>query len=554
MLHATIPRMGKDLYSFVIVDDEPEIREGIRDNIRWEDFGFRFAGAWSNGVEALEACSRQAPDVLMTDINMPFMDGLALSERLLETAPSTKVLILTGYDDFGYARTALRLHVNDFILKPVTPSEFKATLTKLKEKLDAERAESRDLELLKKQLQESLPLLKERFLNSLLWDISTGPEPAERIAYLDLPLPAHACAWQVMAVDHERSGNNQTDELELLAERNLIQRTLDDSYPHMVFQDREGRVIILAWGEGTGQLYHESLKASEQLRERIARAGGSGVLISLGEAVEGMARVPRSYQDALGALAWGRMRGSRGMVAYRESLGGRTASGADAALSRAAWLKTISTALKTASAEDAVSVINEMTDAFKSGAFGVGEYRLTLQLALASVLQAADELGIAAAELFSTGEDPFARLHELTSPESARLWFSGIVVAFIQSLSSRQEKFAASKVREACEYMESNYADPDLSLPGLCKDLYISASYFSAVFRKLQDMTFVEYLTDLRIRKAMELLRTSAMKSYEIAELVGYRDAHYFSVSFRKITGITPTSYRNGNGSDHEEE
>ena len=544
------------MYSFVIVDDEPEIREGIRDNIRWEEFGFRFAGAWSNGVEALEACRREAPDVLMTDINMPFMDGLALSEGLLETAPSTKVLILTGYDDFGYARTALRLHVDDFILKPVTPSEFKAILTKLKLRLDAEKAESRDLELLKKQLQESLPLLKERFLNSLLWDSGMGSDPMERMAYLGLPLPDRAAAWQVMAVDYERSGNNQTDELELLAERNLIERTLDDGYPHLVFQDREGRVIILAWGEGTERLYHESLKASEQLRERIARAGGTGVLIGLGEAVEGIGRIPRSYQDATGALAWGRMRGNRGIVAYRESLGGKAASGVGVASSRAAWVRTISAALKTASAEEAVSAINELADAFKSGAFGVEEYRLTLQLSLASVLQAADELGIAAAELFVPGEAPFARLLDLAQPENARVWFSEIVARFIQSLSSRQEKFAASKVREACEYMERNFADPDLALPGLCKDLYISASYFSAVFRKLQDMTFVEYLTDLRIRKAMELLRTSAMKNYEIAEQVGYRDAHYFSVSFRKITGTTPTAYRNGsgNGSDDEEE
>ncbi len=151
--------MSKHLYSFVIVDDEPEIREGIRDTIPWEDLGFTFAGAFANGKEALEWVEQNPPDVLITDINMPFMDGLVLSELVLERSPRTRVLIISGYDDFEYARRALQLQVHDYIVKPITPTEFKATLITLKSALDHEREQEQDLERIKKQLAENLPPL-----------------------------------------------------------------------------------------------------------------------------------------------------------------------------------------------------------------------------------------------------------------------------------------------------------------------------------------------------------------------------------------------------------
>lgn len=158
--------MNEYLYSFVIVDDEPEIREGIRDTIPWEKLGYSFKGAFANGKDALEYVENYPPDVLVTDINMPFMDGLVLSELVLQRSPKTKVLIISGYDDFEYARKALQLQVQDYIVKPITPGEFKETLHKLKDVLDKERAEEQDLERLKKQLAENLPLIKERFLTN----------------------------------------------------------------------------------------------------------------------------------------------------------------------------------------------------------------------------------------------------------------------------------------------------------------------------------------------------------------------------------------------------
>ena len=193
--------MQNSLYSFVLVDDEPEIREGIRDSIPWEELGFRFAGACSNGNEALELAERSPPDVLMTDINMPFMDGLALGERLGSVAPATKVIIISGFDDFEFARRALKLQVYDYIVKPITPLEFKDTLRKIKLTLDQERAARRDLEHIHRQLDDSLPLMKERFLNTLVQGSIKPDLINERMDYFNLPIPTKTGTWQCLALD-----------------------------------------------------------------------------------------------------------------------------------------------------------------------------------------------------------------------------------------------------------------------------------------------------------------------------------------------------------------
>jgi len=294
------------LYSFIIVDDEPEIREGIRDNIPWESLGFRFAGACADGNQALELIEREPPDVVMTDINMPFMDGLTLCERVLSVSPATKVLILTGYDDFDYARKALQLQAQDFLLKPLTPGEFKATLEKLKARLDEEHGARRDMELLKRQLEESLPLLKERFLNQLL--AGGGPEASERALRLGLPFPASEAAYHVTLVDFDRRPEGPSFDLDILAERNLIERILDENSggrgrTAVVFQDAEDRLALLSWTRDGQLLYRDALKTAETIRSRLLRAGFEPVSIGLGEPAASIPLLGESYQGARPARA-----------------------------------------------------------------------------------------------------------------------------------------------------------------------------------------------------------------------------------------------------------
>jgi two-component system response regulator YesN len=532
------------LYSFVLVDDEPEIREGIRDTIPWGPLGFSFAGACANGFEALELAERIQPDVVMTDINMPFLDGLAFTDRLVTVAPAAKVLIISGYDDFEYVQKALRLQVYDYIVKPITPEELRAALEKLKITLDRERAERLNLERIKRQLEESLPLLRERFLARLIEGKADRELVRERAAYFGLPLPLEGAAYQCLTVDLVCRRGGEDFDIDLIAQRNILEQSLNATgvipVPGLLFQDREDRLTLLIWGADPLHLYRAGLKTAELFCRNLLSLGLDSV-VGVGEPVENLESLPESWNSAADALRTAVLRGKSGVAVYREVTGktGSLRPGPDPH-----WGKRIAAALKTGGWDEASRLAGEMTEYFQRVSFTIKEYHIKFSLVLAALIRCCEDLEIPGAEIFPAGMDPFAEINRLTNLDAVRLWFVSLTDRIAGYIQTRQENFAQVKVREALEYLESHYGDPSLSLQTLCKKLDISMSYFSANLKKYHNKTFVEELAGIRLAKAMELLRTTDLMTYEIAERIGYRDPHYFSLSFRKHTGLTATEYR----------
>jgi two-component system response regulator YesN len=529
------------LYSFVIVDDELEIREGIRDTIPWEELGFAFAGACANGFEALDLAERILPDVVMTDINMPFMDGLTFTERLLSVSPHTKVLIISGYDDFDYARKALQLQVYDYIVKPVTPGEFKTLLGKLRQTMDEERVSRQDMEYIKKRLAESLPLLRERFLVHIIEGKFNRNSLEERFAYFGLPLPPEGAAYQCLVLDFVHRREGEAFDIDLISIRNILEKFLAPFVPGISFQDSVDRLVILIWDLDKGAVYREGLKIAELLWHNLQSVGFKDLALGAGEAVESLESLGFSYNAAAEALSWAILRGKKGLTAYRELVGKSGAQGAG----NSGWGRKIVSALKIGAGDEACRYIDDMVYYFRNSPFTLGEYHIKLRLVLAALLQGLEDMEIPWEAIFpSSMNDPFEGIKDLKNLDEVRTWFVLLAESINAYTNTRQENFALVKVREALDYLESHYDDPSLSLQGLCKKLNISTSYFSAIFKKHHNKTFVEELTDIRIGKAMELLRTTDMMTYEIAGRIGYRDAHYFSLGFHKYTGLTATEYR----------
>jgi two-component system response regulator YesN len=541
--------MGDSLYTFILVDDEKEIRESIRDTVPWNDLGFCFAGACADGYEALELAERIQPDAVITDINMPFLDGLSFTDRLLLASPDTKVLIISGYDDFEYTRKALQLKVYDYILKPVTPGELKAILKKLKTALDEDREKRLNMKHIKEQLAQSMPLLRERFLSRLVEGKLEMEAVRERIRYFNLPLPVDGAAYLCVILDFIRRRGGENFDIDLLAQRNVLEKSLDAGDDKntfrqttgILFRDREDRLVILFSGKDSIHLYREGLRIAEGFCRDLLNMGFTETIIGMGETAEKMEDIPRSFDTAEDALTTAILRGKGGITAYRE-LAGR------AGVNRAEtpqWDRRIFSALKAGDRDGAFGGIKEMVGSFRNAPFTVEDYHRKITLVLAALIRCCADLEIPEEVVFPPPSDPFTELAALENLEEVEYCLTVFLERIIQYTEARQDKFAQVKVREALDYLECHYADPGLSLGSLCKRLDISMSYFSAVFKKYHDRTFVEELTAIRLNKAMELLRTTDMLSYEIADKIGYRDAHYFSLSFRKYTGMTTTEYRN---------
>ncbi len=210
-----------ELYRIILVDDEEEVRKSIIRKIDWEEAGFFVAGDAENGEDALEKIEALEPDVVLTDIRMPYMDGLTLAERIRQKYPSMKIVIFSGFDDFEYAKQAIKLNVTEYILKPVNVEELTAILKRIKVNLDQEIEQKRNVNLLRENYIRSLPILRENFLNEL---VSHSMDPAiveSRMREYDLDLLG-AKKWIAAAIDIEEPEKERMGQLAIHQEKDLI--------------------------------------------------------------------------------------------------------------------------------------------------------------------------------------------------------------------------------------------------------------------------------------------------------------------------------------------
>lgn len=210
------------LYRILLVDDEEEIRQGIIYKFDWKANGFEIAGDAENGQDAIEKAEKLKPDVIITDIKMPFMDGLTLCQRIYENMPEVKLVIFSGFDDFDYAKEAIKSNVIEYILKPVNPDELISVLHKIKEILDKEINERYNIEILREYYIKSLPVLREQFLVSLIEGGISKKRIEEQMIQYDIDLLSKLWTISIVRID-----NTQTEQKELIPV--TVKRIVDEN-------------------------------------------------------------------------------------------------------------------------------------------------------------------------------------------------------------------------------------------------------------------------------------------------------------------------------------
>lgn len=525
------------MYTILIIDDEPVVREGISENIDWAALGFELVGACGDGREGAKEIERLEPDVVLTDICMPFVDGLELASFVGERFPRTKTILLTGYDEFEYAQEAVKLKVSDFLLKPITADELRSLFERVREELDRERSEQHNLERLREQLHESVPLLRERFLNRLIRSAAGEAEVRHKVALLELSLPGPY--WVVLVVDADRL--EPEDELTRLGIQNTVAQTLEGRYEAISFRTpREETVVLLSVPRERTAL-SRAIACAEELSDAVHSQLDVGVSIGAGYPVSDIGRLESSYREARTALDHRLVLGPNQIVTIEQARG--RSNGTQADTDGGGHTRLIGT-IKSGTSEETRRAVRELIQRYRESGRTIDECYVAMQRLLADVLNALESLGVDYSEVLGEGVNPFRELGELKTLEAVEQWFCDFQQQARDVLASRRDEHSKVKVVEAQNYVAEHYAEPRFSLSQLCAALSISKSYFSSIFKSHTGKTFVEYLTEVRTERAKELLRAFDMKSYEIAEKVGFRDPHYFSLTFKKQTGHSPTEYR----------
>ncbi len=530
------------MYRILIIDDEQVVREGISASIDWDALGFELVAACRDGREGLEAASRLRPDVVITDICMPFVDGLELAGAIGEQLPGTKTILLTGYDEFEYAQEAVKLKVHDFLLKPITAEELTEMLEELRKQLDGERDQRRRLERLQEQLRASLPVYRERFLNRL---VSSGPQAQggdtrQTLELLELELPGPNYVAIICDLDPSLSEESADEHLSGLALQNILSEVTGEGRGMVSFSTPGEEAVAIVSVEGRGEALLRALETAEKIAERAQRELHRTITVGIGESASGLRSLPRSYAEARTALEHRFVLGGNQIITIQQVRGGTAPPSATESEPRWRYIQ----AIKAGFSQEAVSALREVVSSLRWKGEDMDHCHVVMHQLLGDTISAFDAIGLEYRLVPSIGSNPFRQLTSFKTLEEIERWFVELVEGARHLLEGRRQKHSRLKAVEAEEYIRDHYMEPDLSLQKVCSALAVSKSYLSSIFKAHCGMTLVEYLTTVRMERAKMLLSSEDRKIYEVAEAVGFRDAHYFSLTFKKQTGQSPTEFR----------
>ena len=530
-----------------LVEDEVVMRNGIKNNIPWEQEGFEFVGEASDGELAYPLIKREKPDILITDIRMPFMDGLELSRLVKKELPQIKIIILSGYNEFDYAKTAIGIGVTDYLLKPISSAKLLEAVKKVADMIEKEQDNARLIERYEKEMEENTLQEKHKLWGSLVSNRLSTIELLEKGQRLGMDFTASAYLVFLFKLMEEGDATGCSEELNRASEK---VNDLTGAWKNALSFDRspEGWAFLIK-GESEEEVrstFEEAKKELLELTESYPKVEYFG---GIGSVVHRIGDIQTSYKEAARAFS-NRFFLDANQIADSSELLPRWTENdrkidVSKMLSKKREHELVERFFKNGTVEEVDSFLDELFQ-------GIGEQNCKSLLYRQYVVM---DLFFCATDFLDNLEIPTANLPEecrdinqiVEKAGSAGELREQIGILFTETMQLRDghSKKKYSKLLEyAKSFIDENYKHDDMSLNTVAAQVNISPSYFSTIFSNEMGQTFVEYLTRVRLDKAKELLMCSTMRTAEIGYEVGYKDSHYFSYIFKKIVGCSPKEYR----------
>lgn len=530
------------MYKVFLVDDEIVIREGIRNNFMWEGSGFTLSGEAPDGEIALSMLQDVKPDILVTDIRMPFMDGLELTRQAIAAMPWLHVIFISGYDEFAYAKEALALGAHDYLLKPVDAQELLDALGRVAVRIERERTEQANLDALREQFSTNSQYLKEKIVQELFQqrvDVDGQASFHDRARRLGMTL--HANCYMAMLVTPQYSGKWHE---ESLAVQMQLRRLSNASGGTVYFCESGGYPLLLVLGDTAVDLEERSYGVAQTIQHELQRTVGIQTLVSLGKAVDSLAGIPDSFaaaqkvRDSSDALVTSQQ-GLRSILGVEDI-------GTESGLSLAELdIMPINQQLQFVSQKDIDTILERyiasLGDSALHSAMMVNYIYVEIVLAASKIIK---DSGGDPKEVLPAEYQQDSALSRLQSVQEVRPLIRDVLACAVSYRDDQSSGRHGPMIRKAQAFLSEHYHDPNTGLRDVASHVALSNNHFCTVFAQEMGKTFTEYLTDLRLSKAKGLLRTTQLRSSEIAYQVGYNDPHYFSYLFKKNTGVSPREYR----------
>jgi two-component system response regulator YesN len=535
------------MFKVFLVEDEIVVREGIRKNIPWEQYGFLYAGDAPDGEFALPLIRQIQPDLLITDIKMPFMDGLALIELVRKELPRTKIVIISGYDDFSYAQQAIRMGVEQYLLKPIVKEKLAEVLVSLKKKMESERQQEEYLARFQREAQEYETFSRRRFFEKIVTGGLSVLEISETAKSMGINVNApfyNIVLFSLNSAGYDGSAP-ESYTVALAAVQDKVTQYIV-SHPELIlFRWNVTTYAVLLKG-GQDDIARHTGDCVENIHSRCAIAGREvDWYIACGTPVSRLGAIPACFAEASRVLSYRYLCPEEHILseASIRHVRKKVCPEADTG-NQEVCQERIRGFVASGAAEEIDRFIDQLFQSAGEEAVSLPYFcrylTMTVYLATAEYL---DSIGCRGDGFWPLELRP---KDDVATPAEARQYVRQVIGQAMDLRDSESKKQQHDLLAQAIGFIDEHYPDESISLDRVAREVNISPNYFSAMFSQEVGQTFVEYLTGKRISEAKRILRQTDKRSSEIAFAVGYKDPHYFSFVFRKVSGCTPSEYRRG--------
>ena len=542
----------ENMLKVFLAEDEFIIREGIKNNIDWQAHGYEFCGEASDGELAFPLIQKTRPDILITDIKMPFVDGLALSRLVKKELPETEIIILSGYEEFDYAKEAIQIGVARYLLKPINGETLLQEIDSVAEIILGKQKEKEIREKYQKEMEENS--LRDQM--DLFQHLVTGDCSMEELLSvadkLDLKIMAPWYSIVLLKIQSMKHDYEEYSGSIVVVDERIAKLAEPE---HVLVFDRalEGRAFLFK-ADSEEELLAYQKEYLGDVKEVLSGYANLRYFGGIGTPVNRLREIPASFEDASHAFA------HRYLVAESCILDSSLLMQEGAAEHEDFRISAVNPEqidrakmqefLRTGDLDEVVYFVDEFFGKLDGGAMKSRIFRQYITMdAYFSIADFLKGLGLQKDEIEAPDQDSSILQDEKSAMDYIVRIMNKALVLREKKASSRYEDV----VSEVIHYIEDNYAQEELSLNLLASHVNFSPNHLSMIFSQQTGQTLIRYLTDYRMNRAKELLRCSSKKSSVISMEVGYKDPHYFSYLFKKTQGMTPTQYRGSRAAEGED-
>lgn len=523
----------------IIVDDEYLFRKALQATVDFESLDFQIVGEAKNGEEAIDLVNRHSPEIALVDINMPKVDGLEFAQYLRDREIGTRVIFISGYDHFDYAKEAMRLGAHSYLLKPVDDDELIREIKELKSEIEIDRSRTEELSSLKAQVDKNKPFMRERHIQDILMGLYDGlNKPLEKkLRYLDIGLPYDQFIVIVSEIAFSDSMDEELMEAHRIEILNLFDKLLRDVYRFEWAYDHKRRLSIILEVDG-----HYSEERFVTKLEIISKSANRGIRTYYGisNKYESFGLISTAYKEALAAVGYGinqKKSSSFYSTVFNKGLG--------ALMINKELRNELLISMRICDAKAVEEALDKIFKKMVSSRSGINQLRYVYM-----------ELSLICIEIISEYEEDTKDfdiwLEQLYDEKNYKqtivelgIWMKSVFAELIHQIEKIRKNNSSALVRKARNYINENYQRFDFSIDMIANDLYVNYSHLCYTFKKETQITINEYLVQIRMKKAVDLIEQGETVVWYIADKVGFSDSGYFSKSFKKHMGVTPSQYIN---------